>query len=1383
MPMHFSRKPLIYTAVVTLMVIGVGGLYTYRLYRIARHIDGLKPRAIAAFEAGDPVFALQLLVGYLPHHPDDIEALRTFVEVRAEVYDLDGAHITGVISACRQIIELDPTDVATKRRLAEQYAAIGYYTEALELADELLVEDSADIVSLKTKARALAGMRQYDPALACIDDYLEHEPLDVDMHIMRLRVMAAGSQPTATIVGYARSLAKKNPEHAGIVTLLGVAYQLTGDYPAAVEAYRRAAAVENADVADIARLAQRMDQVGMSDNAVRMLQQAEKATADPRVQRLLVRHLWERGEVAELSARAEGILSDQRAESETLAMLAMAQLQIGQQDMADQFIAALDKRSRQGEALAWSLLLRITRDGQPDPQRLIDAAETALVHFPNQPVFHFFRAEGLARSGQTDAAIQAWRTAAGLAPSWPLPVLRISKAFIVTDRPTLAMQFAQEAVRRGPDRLEPMLMLLESVTPQLDQLSEDQIAQIAEALKQVDVASNQTTRLLPLRISLAAREDKESAATLIRETLAADPPVSGSVCVQLAGLSRRYGLQLEQDCFDAAIERDGPNPKVALARAALAYGTTSDAEIALTGFDDMRRQAGGHVSDTGWALAHARLLAVVDDETAGEAWRDLIETHPDDVAIAIAALETPTVWADQALAGRAIATLRGEGEPNNTWREMRARLLMNRPDAGDRELAEAASLLLKSAKSSPFRTQPLPLLANCFERLNNPSRALSFLEQAQRLEPHNTRIALERIRLMQTLGQTDQAGDSLQALGRVPGLNDVERLRLAVMLNYQGWPEAASRMFQQVIDDTDTPDLARRAKLLLAGLLTREDRLNEATDLFEQLLRDPDAATIEMAASFFQYLGDADRAQQIMARLNAIDIAPELKAAVRAANAERLGDFDGAIAAMQEVIASGHARIPAWQQLASLQIRRGDVAAAIETAHKAVAKHPGVSGLQSLLDNQELALAVANQDGLRPMLLRILNDREYRRATIDALKILVDAQRNDRASTAVVVDLRQLADRHPRYLALQNLTVQMYLALGRKEDAADLAARTMRASPNAAEPAWMAAEVLAAAGRWSEALVVAEEWRRRASRQPLAADLMIAEAKMQLGRESEALDQLQPYVGKEASAGEQFAILRARARMLAYKGQHDDALALLEPMLAESSDYRQLLMRLAVLMTPDAQTAAAWLSTVTPYVSPNDTDDSLNLAQSWRALDERFGDSSFTDTARQMLSGLADAPAPSAKAIQMLAIIDEAEGRVDAAERGYRRALGLNPGLAVSQNNLAMFMLERGDAAEALRLAEGAVAAAPRAAAFQDTLALANIAAGRGEAAVTAARRAVGLQPRVLMWYITLAEAFLAADQPDEVRRVLEGFDRLQAVGQTLPDNLQRRRDAIQQRL
>ncbi len=618
----------------------------------------------------------------------------------------------------------------------------------------------------------------------------------------------------------------------------------------------------------------------------------------------------------------------------------------------------------------------------------------------------------------------------------------------------------------------------------------------------------------------------------------------------------------------------------------------------------------------------------------------------------------------------------------------------------------------------------------------------------------------------------------LDELARRPGLSANQQLQLAALFARQSRLAAAAEFLRQVLDAQ--PD-HRQAKLMLANLLRHREQIDEADQLFEELLERPDGRTLQSAIAFYEQIGEEARVRELLDQLDQTAVEPADRAMLRAGFAMRHGRSEEALTVLQAAAADGDAPPDLHRQLIAVHMQLGNTDAAIDAANRAARAHPHDVAFSTFAENADLIRTAADQPMLRRLTAALLASADFRDAALQALRLLVNAERQQRPTADVAIDLRQIADHNPRFLALQSVAMQLYRAMGRASDVAQIAVRTMRVLPESAEAAWLAAGALAEAGQWDEALSAAREFQRRSGASSLQSDLMIAEAQLQLGQGSAAAEQLQPHLNAAQSAEAATIVRHAQARALIQQDRVDDARDLLLPGLADSAERRAAYLELALRALPNADQVERWFRDVADAMPADAHEEQLQLARFWQSAGQRWGREDFLRQAVDLLARLTDRDEIAAAALETLGILHENLGEPDNAADAYRRALEQNPDLAIAANNLAMIRLGRGEAAEALRLAERAVELAPRAAAFQDTLALALLANDQPDAAVDAARRAASLQPGNLEWYLTLGEAMAAADQMDELQRLLDEIDRSVARPDDLPEATRKRLDALRQ--
>ncbi len=1420
---HKSRRLLVVLTVVVLIVVTGGSIYYWRLSTRAEHVENLKPRGLQHVQDGEYEAAMQLLSGYLGRNPNDVEALRGYAEAREHTYERGGAHIKQVVDVRRRILELAPDDHVTRRKLMKQYLEIGFFTEAIELADKLVSEDPNDPPALRVKARALTEKNQYEQALEVTQRYCAVRPNDVEMHMLAVRIIQAMGLRDQDAVKHVAGIRvgdsvegniavqgqiaermrtwkwnqseQMRKELSGLVAqhghgqafmaVLGYAYHLNGDLNRAREAYKQAAdrAPDNADEAG--RLATLMDRLGLFDEATTLLMRAEQSIQDADVQHLYVRRLWERGQVSKLRERARSLeLGGVPIDTDTVGICALALVVAGHDDPAERLIHQLEQWKDDELAASWTSLLRVLQDDSASPGRLEQVTAKAMTHFSKHPYFHYYHGEAVAGQGKTEEAIQAWQTAGQLAPAWPMPLVRMSHAFLQTGRGPLAAATAKAAVGRHPNDPQANIAFLQAVSPQLDQLTDDQITQLVEWADAFDTHLTAVARpyVLPIRIALRARAgEADEARGLITAALQSDDPISGTVWMQMAAVSAEYNLDMVDQCLDAYRRTEGATPAFAVAAAAR-IADAQGIDEAVAAFDRVMSQTA--LDDEGrrqaWEVARARLLDQLQHPEAVEEWQRLIERYAENAPMLSAAVDAAAPWQQRDVANTLVQQLAATaGSKSLAYRQAYAQLLTSNADASQRELAEAASLLLDVTREAPYLLKPHIQLAECFLRLDNPERALDLLQEAQALTPRSLDIALQRLHLHQQLDQWDQANRLIDQISGQSTATISQRISLAGLIAVQGDTEEAERRLKAILDEAPGHQMA---KFWLANLLWDQQRDAEALAHFDELIETDDPQVLRRAIAFYSDQGDPEQVQVLLGKLEASPQVPSVdKAVLQARFAMRQGNVDQAVSHLRSIASRGEATPAAYRQLIAIQLQAGRVDAAIDSAEEAFHAFPDEGMFSAISEHRALVREASQRRGLTRLVASLLSGADYREAALEALQLVIDAEREGRLTVDVAVELRELADRHPSFLALQDLMIGFYQSTGRTADVVEMAVRTMRVLPDSPEAAWMAANALSAAGRWNEAQDAAWEYQRRLGKKTLASDMLIAESHLRLGRGSAAAQQLQPHLELDQSEATGLMLHQTKARALIQQERVEDARQLLLPELKQSVNARMAFMRLALFSVPDPDDAEQWLMDLEQVIDAGRSGERLWLANAWQHAGQRWRRSDHLQRAERMLRQLTEDPRTAGEAWQALGVNYEVQGEAEPARSAYRQALSNDPNLSIAANNLAMLLLRSDRGAEAIALAERAVAESPRSAAFQDTYALALMANGQPREAVAAARRAASLEQGNPEFYITLCEALVQADQQGQAREILARLHEAMGDDADMPHSLAERLQALRQ--
>jgi Flp pilus assembly protein TadD len=203
-------------------------------------------------------------------------------------------------------------------------------------------------------------------------------------------------------------------------------------------------------------------------------------------------------------------------------------------------------------------------------------------------------------------------------------------------------------------------------------------------------------------------------------------------------------------------------------------------------------------------------------------------------------------------------------------------------------------------------------------------------------------------------------------------------------------------------------------------------------------------------------------------------------------------------------------------------------------------------------------------------------------------------------------------------------------------------------------------------------------------------------------------------------------------------------------------------MALASQAIKDSSIGAIWLEHVEPLIDKNSFAETLDLARAWIALAGR--QSQYSQRANEVLAKAAvfssSATPSQSPLVLMLAMVQEQQGDVAAAEQTYRRALALDPTQAVAMNNLAMIVVRRnGDLREAMQLAVGAVKEKPTVPAFYDTLATVQATSRDYPKAISSMNSALSLQPDNIMYQVNLASILATSGQPAKAKLMLNKID------------------------
>lgn len=1317
------------------LVAGGGGTIYLRQRMLDQRALANRATGMEAAKSGDNKVALDQLGRYLQRfgQEDDAEALYEYARARRSIELPNGKHIPQAISLMLRSVQIDPGNMAAQHELLELYVMAGYGQESLKLADTLLEKDPNDIAALRAEVTTQTRLRNYEEALTKAARIAELAPLDVENHVLALTLLDKNPDADDQILAYPESQKGLDPEQAAFCLIKSVSLDLTGNRPEAITWAKRAGERVQPDSKEVLLVNRFLDSLGQFDDSMNLLTRVAPNSTDLSLKRAYAQRLFEFGDMAAVIAQTDGTAYPEM-DSALLAIRAMA---CGRQNNAEELkkvVSELEHRTDDGIAKSWTPLLRAVWLGENHaPKEMVNICTTALESDPANPFFYYFQGLAYEQLGEKDQAIAAWQKTIMSAPAWIDPILRGASLLAGTGRQAEALALAQEALRRAPSSVTVAAASAEIIGANIDKLTENDQKNLLKISQQVQAAKPMEPRTLPLVVDILARQGASTtAAETIQSAIDSTEPVAESTLLKLAQLSDRYELGLSQACYDKIGGLNGSSANLAFAQA-MSTLKSGDPQRGREVLESAAKAAG---NDMQWQIVVAQYLEAMGSPDATPAWVAIADAAPENAMIQQRVLGSMAAWKDTEMINRVIENLKAQTSENAvTWRIARARWLLltnTDPDSYQKAAAEAASILNETSASSLTDVERYTLLANALERLGNLEGAIDNLTRATQAAPDRVGIRFELIRLLGLRGKTDEIALQLESILQTKNATPNDLRRAADLLASQNQVDRAIAVLLKLHpeDDQNAPK-----DLQLAVMYRRKGELDKAEAICTRILQEePDARTIEFAADLFASQGRKEEAQAVLNRLDGIKLSPGTREMILAEHNRLYGTPESATQSYDEALKASKDNPAIWRRAIAFQIRAGELEQGILRIQEAATACPDDKALAALAGQIPLVQKVQSNPMALPFILAAIESPEHLPDVLPTLQLLDQTPANDMG--ALADGFRKLADEHPAFLPITLQLVRLYGALNRHDEAAEIASNAMIDFPNEVEPAMLASEAYAARKNWTETLSSAEEWRRRSSARPVAADLMIANAQIYLDRPADALETLKPYLDARSEDPAAYSpVVASQARALIHTGKITEAAELLKPGLKLSNPWRMAWIQFAALDIADTGVAADWLNEIEPLLPPDNVDEHVALASSWGELFERAKQAAYSDKALAILQSLASQPEAKGSVVLALAIAQERAEKFAEAEENYTLALKIDPSLTAARNNLAMrYISENKNLNDALALAEQAAKEAPRNANCLDTLSQAQAALGNYDAAIQSLNTAIELEPDNPQW-------------------------------------------------
>jgi predicted Zn-dependent protease len=1384
-----KRKKTLILLLILFVVLG-GGAATYVGAKLVmrRRVAGWKKEGIAASVAGDNARASDLLLRYLQRRPWDVDALSHYIKSREAVELPNGQHIAETIGALKLLLQEEPDRLEDRRHLLELYAKVDRRPEAIETADAIIAGlkkqgKEPDGKTLGIKTDILMRMGRDREALEVATAWKKTAPAELKAHLAHLTLRARLQHPPEELIADVQQLRAQSPNDPQFELLQGVAYSYAKNDDEAIKWLKAAAKRPGLTEEFVEVLLTQLDQIGKSEDAVAVLQDLVDAGAGAKTRHALARRLWERGSWEQAAGLLNDINADTAGTDATLvALKAIALSNLGKKSEAEPLRAALAARTESAPR-AWILVLRRVIDGaEVDNKQVVAACQAALALDPENTYLDYYLGDADARLGEVGLAIDAWQRAAMRNASWNLPAVRLVEGLLQKGKAKQALDVAAIAARRSPTNAASIISFARAWATGVETGGAAKSDELLDLVNQIQRQLPGEDQTLFIQLQLMCRKgQKAEAAERIRAAMSTTPPPAQQLFLSFAALSRRYGLQLEQECFTRAEQAHGLTPQLAYAKAIdLLVG--GHAEDGLKLITDAAKQGKGEQLD--WQLARAKYLDASGSREAAAAWKAMGDGNPDSLPAQQAVVSARAVQADWDFTRKSIDRLHAlTGDKGLEWRIAQARLMVESPRT-EADYTQGSVLLNEILQEYPLLPEAHALLARALVRMKRVDGATEHMARAAELEPDSVPFALQLAALRQSQGDFERVR---QELDRVAGKlrAPAQRRQAALLLAQQGNEAGAIKLLESRQDDD--AGQAPQNQLLLATLYRKNGQPDKAEAIVRPLLDRPDPATIEFATSLYASQGRRDDAEQALARLDAMKLDPGVKDLLWAGYRMQTGDAKGAIEHYRAALQQAPTNVLAWRNLAAYQVASGRIDDALATVDDAARAQPADGGFAKPKQQSALLREAAADPSLRPVVIAVIREPGGSEAAMDLLTTVIEGRRaND--TERLASRLQQLVERHAGFLPARVQLAQCYLAMGRPNDALATAQQAMKAFPSDASPAKFAVQVAGAQGRWQDALSAAQAWKKRAPNEALAADVAVAKAQLGLGQWDAAVAQLQPHVAAAQAAPEtQPDLLMVYCIGLANGGKAKAAADLLWPLTNNSPQWRARWVQVSANLV-DPKQAVAWLDRVAGEIPADAVMERVAFAEAYDRLGyDRSGKQTSPELVKkssELFAGVAADPKATAVAILAAAAQAERAGDVAAAEAFYRRALALDDKLVPAHNNLAMLIARRGGPPqEAVSHAAAAVKLEPRQATLHDTLAFAQSKAGDLNAAATCMSTAVNLEPDNAKWRVRLAQYLLEGGHLPEAAEAVGAIDARRLDLRDQPPALRQQLEAIRKQI
>jgi tetratricopeptide (TPR) repeat protein len=299
------------------------------------------------------------------------KALRREARARIVVilYRKPGSPLLAKIGQWRTRFQAAPPDLESGYRLVEAYLKLGRHEEAERVLAAILRADPKDLDAKAQLVVVYKMQKKYAPAIALLKELAADQPALERQYFQEISELELALYHDDQAVAFAQKALEKNPNDAGAQERLGEIHAKRGDLAAAVEAYRRAIALDPRNV-------------GVRFALATLYVNADRTREAAQLYRDIVRTAGEEETVRKAARKAmtleehDGTLGELERDLAPLAFLPGAKPFYRKilVELYDRYARPLILAARDGDAAAQKELVRL---GEPGLKPLLEALEDA----------------------------------------------------------------------------------------------------------------------------------------------------------------------------------------------------------------------------------------------------------------------------------------------------------------------------------------------------------------------------------------------------------------------------------------------------------------------------------------------------------------------------------------------------------------------------------------------------------------------------------------------------------------------------------------------------------------------------------------------------------------------------------------------------------------------------------------------------------------------------------------------------------------------------------------------------------------------------------------------------------------------------------------------